>query len=150
TASITNYQSALQSVTYENTSNEPTTIIRTIGYSVNDGVDNSPVSNTQNEIEIEVLPGEIVVYNAVSPNGDGKHDFFEITNITGFPNNQVNIFNRWGDMVYAATGYDNGNKSFRGVSNLGGKNELPEGTYYYSINLNDGSNTLSGFLVLNR
>ena len=150
TASISNYQSALRSVTYENTSEEPTTTIRTIGFSVNDGADNSPVSDTQNEIEIDVVPGEIVVYNAVSPNGNGKHDFLEIVNITAFPNNQVNIFNRWGDMVYEVKGYDNGNKAFKGVSNLGGKNELPEGTYYYSINLNDGSFTISGFLVLNR
>jgi len=148
TASITNYQSALRSVTYENTSNEPTTIIRTIGFSVNDGADNSPVSNTQNEIEIDVIPGEIVVYNAVSPNGDGKHDFLEIANIAAFPNNQVKIFNRWGDNVFEIAGYDNQSRIFVGLSDSG--NELPEGTYYYSINLNDGSNTLSGFLVLNR
>ena len=92
--------------------------------------------------------GAIKVYNAVSPNGDSKHDFLEIENIESFPNNEVVIFNRWGDVVFEIQGYNNLESSFTGDNNKG--NELPSGTYYYSVNLNDGSEVLRGFLVINR
>jgi len=93
----------------------------------------------------------IFVYNALSPNGDGKHDLLEIINIELFPNSNVKIFNRWGDKVFDQSGYENNfEKGFSGRSNLGGKSELPAGTYFYSINLGDGTTVKSGFFVMNR
>ncbi len=94
--------------------------------------------------------GGVIVYNAVSPNGDNQHDFLEITNIHQYPSNKVQIFNRWGDLVYEVNGYDNNNVTFTGTANKGLKGDLPAGTYYYSINLNDGSSRLTGYLVLSR
>ena len=104
-------------------------------------------------IFIEVEPPSVVVYNAVSPNGDDKHDYLEIENAEFFPNNQVKIMNRWGDIVYEINGYDNDANKFTGVANKGGNGELPTGTYYYSIVIvqNDGSETtLKGFFTLRR
>ena len=49
----------------------------------------------------------LLVYNAVAPNGNGKHDFLKIENIESTANNSVQIFSRWGDKVYEASGYDN-------------------------------------------
>jgi len=88
-----------------------------------------------------VLDGDIVIYNLVSPNGDGKNEYFIIDNIKNYPNNKVEIFNRWGARVYETTGYDpygdGSSNVFRGYSE--GKatvdkgSKLPSGTYYYVI-----------------
>ncbi len=87
----------------------------------------------------------IEVFNAVSPNDDGKNDFMRIRNIELYPDNRVIIFNRWGDPVFDMTGYNNDQKNFRGESNLNGT-KLPGGTYFYSIDLKDGSGKKTGFL----
>ncbi|XOV91290.1 MAG: right-handed parallel beta-helix repeat-containing protein [Bacteroidota bacterium] len=95
---------------------------------------------------------EVVIYNAVAPNGDGKHDFFKIENIEYYPNNVVEIFNRWGDKVYEITSYDNGdsNHRFEGIKNIGTSGDLVEGTYFYLIDLKDGTKVKTGFLLLKR
>ncbi|WP_082711042.1 gliding motility-associated C-terminal domain-containing protein [Myroides odoratus] len=88
------------------------------------------------------LEGDVVIYNLVTPDNDGKNDYFIIENINKYPNNRVEIYNRWGVKVYETTNYDsNGDGStnvFTGYS--GGKvtvdknKKLPSGTYYYVIN----------------
>ncbi|AJA70553.1 MULTISPECIES: gliding motility-associated C-terminal domain-containing protein [Myroides] len=84
-----------------------------------------------------MLDGDVVVYNAVSPNGDGKNDYFIIDNITRYPNNKVQIFNRWGAKVYETTNYDSNGNVFKGYSEGRGtmnKNaKLPTGTYFYVL-----------------
>lgn len=59
-----------------------------------------------------VGPLNVIVYNAISPNNDGKHDILEIANITDYPENSVKIFSRWGDKVFEIDGYDNQEKVF--------------------------------------
>ncbi|MCR9251642.1 MAG: gliding motility-associated C-terminal domain-containing protein, partial [bacterium] len=96
---------------------------------------------------------DIVVYNGVSDNGDGKNDFFLIDCIEYFPNNVVEIFNRAGAKVYEVEGYDNNTVRFEGYANTGvslGATRLPEGTYYYVISKGDGSTNIQGFLQLVR
>ena len=67
-----------------------------------------------------------------SPNGDGVNEFFLIERIDDFPNAVVQIFNRWGNLIYeSAPGYTN---PWNGKHN--GK-ELTVGTYYYVIDLKD-------------
>lgn len=92
----------------------------------------------------------ITVYNAISPNGDGRHDFLEIENITAYPENLVYVFNRWGNRVFEATGYDNSQIRFAGTGNAGGAGDLPGGTYFYSIDLGNASPRITGFLILKR
>ncbi len=103
---------------------------------------------TVETISILVEPEAITVYNALSPNGDQQHDILEIANILDFPNNTVTIFNRWGDQVFEITGYNNTDRSFVGISDSG--NELPAGTYYYSVIPGDGSEPVTGFFVISR
>jgi gliding motility-associated-like protein len=86
---------------------------------------------------------EIIVYNALSPNGDGKHDFLEIENIQLAPKNKLKIFNRWGDIVYSANNYDNDKVVFDGGN-------LPDGTYYYVFEPEGGRKILEGFILLKR
>jgi len=89
----------------------------------------------------------IVVYNGVSPNGDGLNDFLKIHNIAAYPDNTVSLFNRWGDKVFEAKGYDNDKIIFKGENNVqGGK--LMAGTYFYSIEPGDGSAKVTGYLEL--
>ena len=105
-----------------------------------------------------VLPAcDITVYNAVSPNDDSSNDFFFIDGLECYPNNTVEIYNRWGILVYDETGYDNNLKSFKGISegrNTINKNELlPDGTYFYILKYTDEENKKhdrSGYLYLNR
>ncbi len=103
---------------------------------------------SQKQFDITVA-GEIVVYNAISPNGDGKNDFFFLQYIESLPStstNQVIIFNRWGDEVFSVSDYNNSTRAFAGLGNSGSK--LPSGTYFYKINLPKVSKTLTGFLEL--
>jgi gliding motility-associated-like protein len=90
----------------------------------------------------------LIVYNAVSPNGDGLNEFFRVDNIGKYPNNTVTIFNRWGDKVFEISSYDNKERVFRG--NTESNKELISGTYFYLINKNDGSEQVNGFLSLKR
>ncbi|MBX2895690.1 MAG: VCBS repeat-containing protein [Cyclobacteriaceae bacterium] len=90
----------------------------------------------------------IEIYNAVSPNNDGKNDFFEVTNLSAVePENTVTIYNRWGSKVFEVENYTEAN-AFRGINNNG--NELPSGTYFYKILFKSTGKTQHGFLVLKR
>ena len=105
-----------------------------------------------------VLPAtDIIIYNGISTNGDGTNDSFIIENIEDFPDNRVQIFNRWGIEVYDREGYlnDDGNE-FRGFSDgrvtVQRGDRLPVGTYYYIVNYvdNDGQNqSVAGYLYIN-
>lgn len=104
----------------------------------------------QQIIYIEVV-GDLVFYNAISPNGDGKNDQLVIQYIDLFPetrNNKLIIFNRWGDIVFETVNYDNTNNAFLGL-NQGGK-ELPTGTYYYRLEFPGGSAARTGFISIRR
>lgn len=92
----------------------------------------------------------ITVINALSPNGDGIHDFLKIMNIGAFPDNTLTIFNRWGDRVFEVKDYDNVNNVFEGFNNVNGSDELLDGTYYYVVDKNDGGKTESGFIEIRR
>lgn len=77
----------------------------------------------------------------ISPNNDGKNDNF---NLIGMTVNRVMIFNRYGQEVYARSG-DYTNQWF-GQGDNG--DELPSGTYYYSIET--PSKTHTGWVYVNR
>jgi gliding motility-associated-like protein/uncharacterized repeat protein (TIGR01451 family) len=112
-----------------------------------------------------VLPcGNIVVHNAFSPNGDGVNEVFTIDSITDtncYPTNTVEIYNRWGVLVYEVKDYDNVNRAFKGFSEgrvtISQSVGLPVGTYFYILNYTsvDGNgasvtNKKSGYLYLTR
>lgn len=69
--------------------------------------------------------------NGFTPNGDGTNDVWEIDNIYLFPNCQVEVYNRWGELLFSSIGY---NPPWDG--RFEGK-DVPVGTYYYIIKLND-------------
>lgn len=93
---------------------------------------------------------EIAVSMIITRNGDDFNDHLKIENIVAHPNNQVLIFNRWGNKVWETRGYENATpgKRFEGVGNTNSSGELPDGTYFYVINKGDGSAPLKGFVTV--
>lgn len=73
------------------------------------------------------------LFNQFSPNGDGTNDLLRINCIELFPNNTIEIYDRYGNKVFEARGYDN---TWDGTGNNG---DLPKGTYFYILDLGDGS-----------
>ena len=49
----------------------------------------------------------------------------------------MQIFNRWGAMIYESKDYQNNWNAFTHGSSVGGSDKVPTGTYYYIINLKD-------------
>ena len=95
--------------------------------------------------------GCLTIFNEFSPNGDNVNDTFVINCIQNYPNNKLEIYNRWGNIVYKKNGYNNdwnGTSNGRAVYN--GSDKLPTGTYYYVLNLGDGSKPKTGWLYINR
>jgi gliding motility-associated-like protein len=100
------------------------------------------------------------IFNAITPNGDGDNDVFFVPCLEGsgpnnpgggqFPTNTLKIFNRWGDVVYEQAPYGNDWGGFN--SDL---QDLPNGTYFYMIELRDGGgdgeeNLKVGYVTVSR
>ncbi|KAA1243225.1 gliding motility-associated C-terminal domain-containing protein [Aquimarina sp. RZ0] len=104
----------------------------------------------------KILDGDLEIFTAVSPNGDGFNDTFIIQGLIKFPDNEVFIYNRWGVLVYQQKEYhevQNTPKGFRGVSDgratISKDEELPVGTYYYVLNIK-GEKDRAGYIYVNR
>ncbi|HKL03443.1 MAG TPA: gliding motility-associated C-terminal domain-containing protein, partial [Cryomorphaceae bacterium] len=92
---------------------------------------------------------DLLIPQGFSPNGDGVGDMWIIEALSQYPNNQLLIYNRWGGQVFAATPYNN---DWDGKPNQGGNtgSVLPVGTYFYILDLGDGSDPKKGYVYLNR
>jgi gliding motility-associated-like protein len=89
------------------------------------------------------------VYQAVSPNGDGKNDYWRIDRIEQFPGNTVRLFDRFNNLVYETHGYTNETNNWTGQANHGlTRGTLPDDTYFYWVDLGSGLGKLSGFVIL--
>ncbi|HSH19069.1 MAG TPA: Ig-like domain-containing protein, partial [Draconibacterium sp.] len=114
---------------------------------------------------------ELFIPNGFSPNDDNINDYFEISyyNESGaecvtfgerHPNARVEIYNRWGNLVFEKEGFGNidrwGGISawWDGRSTNGwtvGKDMLPAGTYFFTLDFNDGNTEpRAGSIFLNR
>jgi gliding motility-associated-like protein len=80
----------------------------------------------------------------ITPNQDGRNDYFVIQGLETLGKTELNVFDRRGAIVYKNTDYNN---DWNGVDYSG--NSLPDGTYFYVFNSANGR-SLSGFIVLRR
>jgi gliding motility-associated-like protein len=86
------------------------------------------------------------IANTITPNGDDRNDTWKIDEAAAYPNIEIEIFDRWGKLVW---------KSTRGYSvewdgkNMNGRN-LPMDSYFYVIHLNDGSDQITGTITIMR
>jgi gliding motility-associated-like protein len=74
---------------------------------------------------------EFDVAKIITPNGDDINDYWELRNLEKFKNNKVVVVDRWGSVVFTATGYNNETVLWRGNNERGVG--VPTGTYYYTI-----------------
>lgn len=81
-------------------------------------------------VTVTVLP-TIIIPDGISPNADGDNDEWLLDGIELFPNCTVEVYNRWGELLFQSKGYK---EHWKGV--FKGK-PLPVGTYYYIIDLKD-------------
>lgn len=110
----------------------------------NDGDDTNNEETVSIEVNVPTTDECGFIFNQFSPNGDGINDFLTINCITELPGNTLEIFDRYGNMVFSARDYDN---SWAGTGRNG---DLPKGTYFYLLNLNDGTEIRQGWIQIIR
>jgi gliding motility-associated-like protein len=98
-------------------------------------------------VYVYVQRNKLIIPGGLSPNNDGINDKWFIQGLEQYPHARVSILNRWGDVVFEASPYQN---NWEGKSNWGltiGSGLLPRGTYYYVLDLGDGE-IYKGFVEL--
>ncbi len=98
-------------------------------------------------VHVELIR-KIFIPSGFTPNGDGTNDTWHFGHTEYYPDIVVQVFDRWGQRVFYSRGYDRA-KEWDGTYN--GK-DLPSGTYYYVVRLNDvnGSPPLTGPVTIIR
>ncbi|HEY0680642.1 MAG TPA: PKD domain-containing protein [Chitinophagaceae bacterium] len=87
---------------------------------------------------------QIKVPNAFTPNNDGVNDRWEILYLDSYPGCEVEVFNRYGQLVYRSIGYTRAwDGSYNGTI-------LPVGTYYWIINPKNGRKAINGSVTIIR
>jgi gliding motility-associated-like protein len=94
-------------------------------------------------VAIVVTPECLFIPGLVTPDFDGHNDSWEINGLDQFQEAQVDIFNRWGNLVYSVSPYSTPwmGEINEGLSIDGKDGKVPFGTYFYLIHLNDEMNT---------
>ncbi|MEJ6557324.1 MAG: gliding motility-associated C-terminal domain-containing protein [Flavobacteriaceae bacterium] len=94
---------------------------------------------------------EVIIPSAFSPDGDGVNDVLEIQGLNGRGAYVLRVFNRWEIKVFETSDYRNDWEGTSNVSSfIGTDNSLPEGTYFYLLEWQDGRAPLSGFIYIKR
>ena len=88
---------------------------------------------------------DLVIPTGITPNGDGKNDQLVIRGIERYPDNEVTIFNRWGNLVYQKENYNN---EWTGGNNS--NDPLPEGTYFIILVIRNTDIKMNTYIDLRR
>jgi gliding motility-associated-like protein len=121
----------------------PSNVVGATTYYVTETANNceGPASS----VVITIEDCEVVIPTAFTPDGDTKNDFWEILNLdAAYPNNEVFVYNRWGNLLYTSVKGDYAGTPWDGSYN---GQLLPVGSYYFIINFNDAENTVENGTV---
>ena len=99
--------------------------------------------SASDEVFIKILK-KIKVPNVFSPNGDGINDTWMVQYLDTYPGCTVEVYNRYGQVVFHSTGYS---RPWDGRYN---GQPLPVGTYYWIINPKNGREQVSGAVTIIR
>lgn len=97
--------------------------------------------NASGSVMVALLTAPVIP-TAFSPNGDGINDVWNIPSLQSFSNCTVQVFNRYGKIVFSSTGYP---KPWDGSYN---GSILPVGVYYYIINVGNGKKPYAGSITI--
>jgi len=93
------------------------------------------------EVNINIVV-HVLIPNTFTPNGDGVNDTWDIVNLDSFTGSELKIYTRYGTLIYIGSGYA---KPWDGTYK--GK-PLPFGTYYYVLDLKNGSQKITGWVTI--
>ncbi len=102
------------------------------------------------EVVVGVDCDTLFIPTGFSPDNNAINDVYVIDGLSKYPGNHLYIYNRWGNLVYKKKDYDN---TWNGTSNVSGiylGKQLPNGTYYFILDLNDGTKPRQGYITLKR
>jgi gliding motility-associated-like protein len=135
--------------TYEDTLTTDASNPDTDGDGVNDGAEVNQGSDPLDPCDPAPTQAYCILSfpEGISPNGDGKNDNWTITGADYFDNNHLQIFNRFGTEVYHKEYYTNEFVGKANVSTLGGE-LLPDGTYFYVFDKNNGEEAVKGYIYI--
>lgn len=117
---------------------------------------NGNVIDDNQDVIGKIVPGNAdvsqqkisVASNILTPNGDGKNDFWIVKDIELYPDNTVKIFDKGGRLVYQKKGYKNDwNGNYWGGTSHG--KPAAQGSYLYVIDFGNGKST-KGYLSIIR
>lgn len=92
---------------------------------------------------------DLIIPDAFSPNGDGVNDTYMIEGLQFYPQNLLKVYNRWGNLVLDRQPYNN-DWDGRSENSMNWGEELPEGTYYYILDLGNDDEPYTGYIYLKR
>lgn len=100
---------------------------------------------SQAEIKVTVIDNYFLKpMNLFTPDGNGQNDFWVIENIDRYPQCEVSVFDQWGREIFSKSSYSNDWDGTRSGQ------QMPEGTYYYTITCPDFTENYNGFITLLR
>jgi gliding motility-associated-like protein len=93
----------------------------------------------------------LIIPNMITPNKDGINDDFEIQNIEAFESVSVEIYNRWGDIlfVFEGSGFEYKDPANRWKGTFNGK-DLPMGSYVYIVKIEGKDDPYTGAVSIKR
>lgn len=104
----------------------------------------------QLSVPVIVACDSLVVPSGFSPNSDGINDGYVIEEIWKYPGNRIWIFNRSGNLIFHTVDYQNDWDGSGRSNGLINGTRAQDGTYFYILDLADGSRPRSGFIVIRR
>ncbi|HEX5551851.1 MAG TPA: PKD domain-containing protein [Chitinophagaceae bacterium] len=95
--------------------------------------------SSSDAVFVKVLKKPLIP-NAFSPNGDGINDLWRIKYLETYPGVTVEIYNRYGQILFRSAGYARPwDGKYKGQN-------VPTGTYYYIIDPKNGRKKMTGFV----